>query len=85
MPSAYHGRSTRTFKRMRARILEQSNICWLCGQAGADTVDHIVPLSIAPDMGEDAANLMPAHRACNSSKGARLAENVRALPSSRRW
>ena len=38
MTSAYHGRSTRTFKRMRARVLEQSDICWLCGQAGADTV-----------------------------------------------
>ena len=85
MTSAYHGRSTRTFKRMRARVLEQSDICWLCGQAGADTVDHIVPLSVAPEMGEDAANLMPAHRACNSKRGARLAENVRALPASRRW
>jgi len=85
MTSAYHGRSTHSFKKMRARVLDQSNICWLCGQPGADTVDHIVPLSVAPEMGEDAANLMPAHRACNSKRGARLADGARSMPASRRW
>lgn len=82
--SQYHGRSTRTFKRMRARLLEQSDICWLCGQPGADTADHVIPLSVAPEMGESMDNLQPAHRGCNSSKGARLGL-PRALPASRRW
>lgn len=85
MTSAYHGRTTRSFRRMRTRVLEESNICWLCGQPGADTVDHIVPLSVAPDLGEVAANMAPAHRSCNSSKGARLASTVRPLRASRSW
>lgn len=85
MTSAYHGRTSRSFKRMRTRILEESNVCWLCGQPGADTVDHIVPLSVAPDLGEVAANMAPAHRSCNSRKGARLASSVRPLRASRNW
>lgn len=85
MTSAYHGRSTRSFKRMRARILEESNVCWLCGQPGADTVDHIVPLKVAPQLGEVPGNLAPAHRSCNSRKGAQFASEVLPLPASRRW
>lgn len=85
MPDRYHGRTTRSFARLRARVLEASDICWLCGQAGADTVDHVVPLKLAPHLGEDIDNLRPAHRGCNSSKGARLAEVARPVQLSRRW
>jgi 5-methylcytosine-specific restriction endonuclease McrA len=84
-PSKYHGRSTRSFGRLRERVLSQSNICWLCGQPGADTIDHIVPLSVAPHLGEDEGNLLPAHRTCNSSKGARMAHHARSMPSSQSW
>ena len=69
---------------MRQRILEMSDICWLCGQPGADTVDHIVPLSIDPTLGEDPTNLLPAHRSCNSRRGARLPD-PKTLNSSRVW
>ena len=85
MTDPYFGRSTRTFKAMRLRVLEQSNICWLCGQAGADTVDHIVPRSIAPELAESIDNLLPAHRGCNSSRGNRTPQAARPLPSSRHW
>jgi 5-methylcytosine-specific restriction endonuclease McrA len=84
MAAPYHGRTTRSFKRLRARLLEESDICWLCGQAGADTADHVIPLSLAPHLAEEADNLRPAHRGCNSSRGARLGL-PRALPSSRSW
>lgn len=84
-PSRHHGRRTRTFKRLRQRVLESSDICWLCGLPGADTVDHIVPLSVAPHLGEVAENLRAAHRTCNSSRGARFVDAVRAVPTSRRW
>ena len=85
MTSPYAGRSTRQWKRLRARVLEQSDICWLCGQAGADTLDHIVPLSVAPHLAESPDNVAPAHRSCNSSRGKRLATEVRPIRTSRSW
>ena len=85
MPNKYHGRSTRKFQAQRKRILETNNICWLCGQAGADTIDHIVPLSVAPHMGEDTTNMMPAHRTCNSRRGTKPVDGMRNMPASRTW
>lgn len=85
MLSPYHGRSTATFKRLRKQVLKESTICWLCGQPDADTVDHVVPLSIAPHLGEVLDNLRAAHMRCNSARGNKLAEQVRQLPHSRQW
>jgi 5-methylcytosine-specific restriction endonuclease McrA len=82
--SKYTGRTTRSFRKMRLRILEMSDICWLCGQAGADTVDHIIPLSLDPSRGEDPTNLLPAHRSCNSSRGAKMPD-PKTLNNSRNW
>lgn len=42
--------------------------CHLCGKSGGDTIDHIVP--VAWGGADHPANLKPAHRSCNSSKGA---------------
>lgn len=41
--------------------------CWLCGHLGADTLDHVVPVSKGGT--NDPDNLRPAHRACNSARG----------------
>ncbi|WP_084963737.1 HNH endonuclease [Thermoactinospora rubra] len=85
------GRGGRPWRRIRAQILAASQTCWICGHGGADTVDHVIPLTLggAP---LDPANLRPAHgvkgcpvcrRKCNSSKG-----NKTALPAprtSRAW
>lgn len=49
--------------------------CWLCGKSGADTIDHIVPVLWGG--ADHPANLKPAHRSCNSSKGAERPENAR--------
>lgn len=52
--------------RVTAAVLAtQGRVCWLCGRAGADTADHIVPRSRG---GSDDA-LRPAHRSCNSRRG----------------
>ena len=85
MPAPRHGRTTYKFSKMRKRILEGNPSCWLCGQPGADTVDHIVPLKYAPELGEVASNLAPAHRSCNSRRGARLPQPRSVLENSRRW
>lgn len=48
--------------------------CHLCGRTGSNTVDHLIPRSVRPDLTWDLNNARPAHRSCNSSRG------TRALP-----
>ncbi len=55
------------------RLLKQSDVCHICGQPGADSIDHKVP--IARGGTEDRHNLAPAHHNapphCNRLKGDR--------------
>ena len=44
--------------------------CHLCERPGADSVDHIIPVSIDPNQEWALANARPAHRSCNYSRGA---------------
>jgi hypothetical protein len=61
---------------MRAR----KGICHICGQGGADAIDHIVP--VAWGGSDDISNLAPAHTSCNSAKGdARPEEWTYSRPS----
>lgn len=62
------GRGGRPWRRIRGAVLEASQVCWICGKPGADTVDHLDSLALH---GEplDPGNLAPAHRACNSRRG----------------
>ena len=71
MTDGGHGRTGRPWRRIRAQILAASDTCWLCGNRGADTVDHIIPLSRG-GAGNDPANLRPAHKSCNSRRGAKM-------------
>ena len=67
------GRTGRPYLRARSQVLKRSTICWLCGEDGADTVDHIVPVSLMTDPNDprlnDPGNMRPAHRSCNSKRG----------------
>ena len=81
------GRNGRPWRRIRAQVLAASNVCWLCGEPGADSVDHVIPLRILKQTGqmqlaEDPANLRPAHKVCNSR---RQDTPPTPLVSSRRW
>jgi 5-methylcytosine-specific restriction endonuclease McrA len=51
------------------RSAPKRGICWLCGLPGADTRDHVRPLSKGGT--NDPSNIRPAHRACNSARGGR--------------
>ena len=52
-------RSTRACRAKRKRILRASDICWICDQSGADSVDLVIPVSRG---GTDAdSNLRSAH------------------------
>ncbi len=66
--------STRHGRAQNQRILRDSDVCHLCGQPGADGVDHVVP--IARGGADHVSNKKPAHHDvppyCNRRKGARL-------------
>ena len=57
------------YQRNRKIILEGNPDCALCGGAGADTADHILPLMAGGDDSLD--NLQPAHARCNYRRGQR--------------
>jgi 5-methylcytosine-specific restriction endonuclease McrA len=69
------------------RILAASDVCWLCGQPGADAVDHVTALARGGT--ETGDNLRPAHHdvepRCNRRKGAKDASNVDIIRNSRDW
>ena len=69
---------------IRPAILARDNgVCWICGQDGADSVDHVIPRNQGGDDNPD--NLRAAHLGCNvkRERGATIAA-VRPAPS-RRW
>lgn len=63
--------STRAWRDLRARILRNSDTCHICGQPGADAIDHITPLARGGT--NHPTNLRPAHHntepRCNRIKG----------------
>ncbi|MFF0136755.1 HNH endonuclease [Streptomyces sp. NPDC005227] len=81
------------FRQLRARLLAASDVCIVCGHGGADTADHVIPVSkggarLDPD------NLAPIHgvagcpvclRKCNSEKGDRTLAEVTHLHTSVDW
>ena len=55
-------------KRARLAVFAwYGDVCWLCGRAGADSVDHVIPLSWGGS--DDLVNLRPAHLRCNQRRG----------------
>jgi 5-methylcytosine-specific restriction endonuclease McrA len=70
----------------RRRVLEVRRVgdlvCYLCGAPGADTLDHVVPVTRGG--GNEPDNLRPAHRRCNTLKGAGPPP-PRPRPRSRSW
>jgi len=58
------GMKDRTYLRNKAKVLAESDICHLCGHAGARTADHIISKKRWPPGVpgfDDVANLAPAH------------------------
>ena len=82
------GRNSSSWKKLRAAILQASDVCWMCGRPGADTVDHIVRLADGGDP-QDLRNLRPAHGkrqswGCPGNYG-RRSDKVIVPPTSRDW
>lgn len=72
------------WRRIRAEVLRASDVCWLCGKPGADSVDHLVPVSHGGDPYER-SNLAPAHLLCNQKRGTSYPTKSMRLRSSRNW
>lgn len=63
--------STTRWRRTRRYVLARDKgVCHLCGQGGADCVDHVVPRSKGGT--DDLGNLKAAHATCNLRKGDRV-------------
>lgn len=73
-----------------AVFADRGRVCHLCGKPGANTIDHIIPRALGGT--DELDNLRPAHKRCNSSRGAMPLDQwflrhplpVRAAPS-RLW
>jgi 5-methylcytosine-specific restriction endonuclease McrA len=79
MPKPHYGYQ---WQKVRRRVLDACTICALCGHPGADSVDHIIPVSKGGAL-YDLANLRPAHHDCNSRRGNRPDRAL--MRTSRRW
>lgn len=64
-------RNTTRWRRLRVAILQADDICRRCHLPGADSVDHIIPVSKAPWLALEPTNCRPMHRRCNSKRGTR--------------
>jgi 5-methylcytosine-specific restriction endonuclease McrA len=72
-------RTGRPWTRIKARVIKRDGgICHLCGKPGADTADHLVPVSLGGAV-YAMSNLAAAHHdPCNRLRGNRPIDVVRA-------
>ena len=63
------GRRALTWSYRQEILRRDSYVCHLCGKPGADSVDHLVPVSKGGN--DSAINLKAAHLSCNMSRGNR--------------
>lgn len=77
--------STTQWRRTRTRILTRDHhTCYICGQPGADTVDHITPVYLGGtdhDHNLAAIHDTPCHRTKTTAEGHHAARTQRAKAS----
>ena len=79
-------RLSRKYKEVRLRKLAEDGwTCYYCGYEGKDmTIDHIIPVSKAPELAIEISNMVSCCKPCNSRKGNRsqgvFLESVRTPP-----
>jgi len=79
-------RLSRKYKEVRLRVLARDGyVCFYCGAENKNmTIDHIIPVSKAPELAIDEANMRTCCVTCNSRKGSRnervFLEGVRTPP-----
>jgi 5-methylcytosine-specific restriction endonuclease McrA len=80
--SGYPKPSGRKWQEVRMAVFRaHGRICVLCGHDGANQVDHVIPVAVAPQLAWTMSNLRPCHgvprnrcqtcgQACNQAKQA---------------
>jgi 5-methylcytosine-specific restriction endonuclease McrA len=63
-------RLSKKYKEVRLKKLAQDGwVCYYCGYEGKDmTIDHVIPVSKAPELAIDISNMVSACKPCNSRK-----------------
>lgn len=69
-PEKWGGRRAQAY--VIETLLRYGSVCWLCGLPGANSADHIIPISLGGAV-YDLDNLGPSHRKCNYARGNRAA------------
>lgn len=65
-------------RRNKIVMARHGRVCHVCGQGGADQVDHVVPL--AQGGSDTMDNLRPAHKQCHAAKTRRESAEGRSHP-----
>ncbi len=76
-----HGRSGRPWRRIREQVLRRDPYCTIRGPKCtgiSTTVDHIIPLSVRPDLAHEMTNLRGACAADNYAGGARITNAIKS-------
>ena len=57
-------------RKLYAKFLPKGVVvkCWICGQPGANQLDHKKPRKKFPELVWDESNIVPAHDDCNNAK-----------------
>ncbi len=82
-----HGRAGRPWRRLREEILERDPYCTIRGprcKYYSTTVDHVVPLSLRPDLAHEPTNLRGSCGPCNYAGGARITNAAKTRARTRR-
>ena len=79
-----------TWRVLKAQVIaEEGGICHLCRQPGADSADHLIPVSIRPDLEMVRANLRAVHHnvwpRCNRKRGDKPVPATTTLRTTRDW
>ena len=74
-------RTGRPWRRVKARVIRRDHgICHICGGPGADSADHIIPVSLGGPI-YDMDNLRTVHHnvqpRCNMVRGTRTIDSAR--------
>lgn len=79
----------------RDRLRRKSLPCHICGQPidytlktpdpGSFELDHITPVSVAPELKHDPTNHAASHRRCNREKWDGPINGSKQVPTSRAW
>lgn len=75
----YSGRASIRFRKEVLAIY--GTVCHLCGAPGANSVDHVIPRSVRPDLAYVIENARPAHLSCNSARGAAPLSSTYVAPA----